>query len=41
MDKETNLASKDVESSKNQPDFSVLFMKMLEDKKQDNSKDVS
>ncbi|XP_070502770.1 proline-, glutamic acid- and leucine-rich protein 1-like isoform X2 [Chironomus tepperi] len=40
MDKETNTASKDAESSKNQPDFSVLFMKMLEDKKQDNSKDV-
>ncbi|CAG9807460.1 unnamed protein product [Chironomus riparius] len=40
MDKKTNLASKDVESSKNQPDFSVLFMKMLEDKKQDNSKDL-
>lgn len=41
MNKESKIASKDVEPAKNQQDFSVLFMKMLEDKKQGNITDVS
>lgn len=41
MEKEPNLIIKDIESSRNQQDFNNLFVKMLEDKKQNNSKDVS
>lgn len=36
-----NNTNKDVESSKNPGDFDVLLVKMLEDRKQDNNKDVS